>query len=223
MTISSSKSLRVCCYGSSSDRTPEKYKSEAYILGSLLASRGHVCVNGAGSYGCMGAMNEGAAAADGRIVGVIHGMFEVDGDDAHPVFKNATEDDDKIQLVRAYGDDLQERKKLLIKDADALMVLPGGAGTWDELWEMACAINVGFSSLRMVCVNVDGFYEPFRMMLERAEQDQLLYKKPEDIFHFEPTALAAINWIEAQLGDKKTGEYIPTIKKRRTVTIPPSV
>jgi len=136
MTISSSKSLRVCCYGSSSDRTPEKYKSEAYILGSLLASRGHVCVNGAGSYGCMGAMNEGAAAADGRIVGVIHGMFEVDGDDAHPVFKNATEDDDKIQLVRAYGDDLQERKKLLIKDADALMVLPGGAGTWDEVREL---------------------------------------------------------------------------------------
>ena len=54
------RSLRVCCYGSSSSLTPEQYLQEARHVGYLLAKRGHVTVNGAGSYGCMAAMNDGA-------------------------------------------------------------------------------------------------------------------------------------------------------------------
>lgn len=66
--------LRVCCYGSSSSLTPERYRTEARSLGYILARRGHTCVNGAGSFGCMAAMNEGAALGNGHIVGVIHEM-----------------------------------------------------------------------------------------------------------------------------------------------------
>lgn len=44
---------------------------EAYALGKTLALRGHVCVNGAGAYGCMAAMNDGAADHDGHIIGVV--------------------------------------------------------------------------------------------------------------------------------------------------------
>lgn len=64
-----SESLRVVCYGSSSSKTPEKYLDEARALGYILAKRGHVCVNGAGSFGCMAAMNAGAASGNGHIVG----------------------------------------------------------------------------------------------------------------------------------------------------------
>lgn len=45
--------LRICCYGSSSSNTPSKFKREAFKLGYILAKRGHTCVNGAGSFGCM--------------------------------------------------------------------------------------------------------------------------------------------------------------------------
>jgi predicted Rossmann-fold nucleotide-binding protein len=45
--------LRICCYGSSSARTPAKFLKQAWNLGYILAKRGHTCVNGAGSYGCM--------------------------------------------------------------------------------------------------------------------------------------------------------------------------
>ena len=45
--------LRVCCYGSSSANTPSKFLKEAWNLGFILAKRGHTCVNGAGSFGCM--------------------------------------------------------------------------------------------------------------------------------------------------------------------------
>mmetsp|Transcript_17182 Transcript_17182/g.37990 ORF Transcript_17182/g.37990 Transcript_17182/m.37990 type:complete len:210 (-) Transcript_17182:382-1011(-) len=134
--------LRVCCYGSSSSRTPARYTDAAYDLGSILARRGHTCVNGAGSSGCMAAMNSGASDSGGRIVGVIHEKFVVDGSDwlegAHSVFGRGG-----AELLLATGNDLQERKRLLVRDADALVVLPGGPGTWDELWEMACAGHLG--------------------------------------------------------------------------------
>ena len=74
----SSSPLRVTCYGSSSSKTPTPYLQQAFDLGYLLATRGHTCVNGAGSFGCMSAMNDGAVLGNGHIVGVIHEMWLVD-------------------------------------------------------------------------------------------------------------------------------------------------
>jgi hypothetical protein len=62
---------------------------------------------------------------------------------------------------------------------------------------MACARQIGLSKLPIVCVNVDKFYEPFRLMLERASNDQLLQLEPSQIIHFESTAEEAVRWIEA--------------------------
>ncbi|EJK70908.1 hypothetical protein THAOC_07697, partial [Thalassiosira oceanica] len=198
--------LRVCCYGSSSSRTPARYTDAAYDLGSILARRGHTCVNGAGSSGCMAAMNSGASDSGGRIVGVIHEKFVVDGSDwlegAHSVFGRGG-----AELLLATGNDLQERKRLLVRDADALVVLPGGPGTWDELWEMACAGHLGFHSMPIVCVNVDGYYDDFRNMLDKASKDGLLYSEPGAIVHFEDTPEEAVGWVEAQVGDGRiTGD-----------------
>lgn len=201
-----SRPLRVCCYGSSSSRTPAKYLNESRNVGYILAKRGHTCVNGAGSFGCMAALNEGAELGNGHVVGVIHEMFLVDSADwgvvrdggAHPIFDNNSKKTDGPvrEMLVAGGSDLQERKRLLVDKADALIVLPGGPGTWDELWEMACARQIGLSKLPIVCVNVDGFYEPFRIMLERAGEDQLLQLEPSHIVHFERSAEDAVRWIE---------------------------
>jgi predicted Rossmann-fold nucleotide-binding protein len=151
--------LRVCCYGSSSSRTPVAYLNEAYQVGYLLGSRNHICINGAGSFGCMAALNQGASDAGGHIVGVIHEMWLASGEQpshqipsssnkyatnlrdggAHAVFHNgiAQSAPSRRQPIRemlvAGGKDLQERKRLLVENADALIVLPGGPGTWDEV------------------------------------------------------------------------------------------
>jgi uncharacterized protein (TIGR00730 family) len=145
--------LRVCCYGSSSSRTPEKYIDAAYQLGNTLAKRGHTCVNGAGSSGCMAAMNRGADDGGGHIVGVIHEKFVETGSSGgqweegmHTVFhKGSTH-----ELVVASGTDLQERKRLLVEGADAIVVLPGGPGTWDEVSVIGLTI-VTLSFLLRAC------------------------------------------------------------------------
>jgi predicted Rossmann-fold nucleotide-binding protein len=144
------KPLRVCCYGSSSPKTPDKYMNEAYNLGLLLAKRGHTCVNGAGAHGCMSAMNNGAVAGDGHIVGVMHEMFVVDGADwlgvcgTHDAFRTSNSQGGSgptREILIAGGDDLQERKKLLVDKADALVVLPGGPGTFDEVRNYCLTAN----------------------------------------------------------------------------------
>ena len=80
----------------------------------------------------MAAMNNGANDGNGHIVGVIHEKFVVDGsywfEGAHSVFREG-----RNEILIARGNDLQERKKLLVENADALIVLPGGPGTWDEV------------------------------------------------------------------------------------------
>jgi predicted Rossmann-fold nucleotide-binding protein len=147
--------LRITCYGSSSSKTPEKYLTEARNLGYILARRGHTCVNGAGSFGCMAAMNDGAATGEGHIVGVIHEMWLVDGNDwvgevrdggAHKVFHNKNEENSNVirEMLVAGGDDLQERKRLLVENANGLVVLPGGPGTWDECEWIFPAVYTGF-------------------------------------------------------------------------------
>lgn len=141
------RSIRITCYGSSSAKTPVRYLTAASNLGYTLAKRGHICVNGAGSYGCMAAMNDGAVIGNGHIIGVIHEMFVVDNwgegtvvrdGGAHTaLMKSASnnQDDKRTGPIReilvAGGSDLQQRKRLLVEKAEGLVVLPGGPGTWD--------------------------------------------------------------------------------------------
>ena len=201
--------MRVCCYGSSSSNTPERYLDESYKLGTILSKRGHVCVNGAGRTGCMGAMNKAVHDNNGHVIGVIHEMFLEksatrqnpvgdENDGAHFIFKHCTGDEDEVvrKLFIAGGDDLQERKKMLFENADCLCVMPGGCGTWDELWEMACSKSIGLITMPIVVVNVDNFYTPFQNIMIRAFKEKLLYREPDDIIRFESNAEDAIKWLE---------------------------
>jgi uncharacterized protein (TIGR00730 family) len=193
-----------------------------------MAKRGHVCVNGAGSFGCMAAMNDGAVEGNGHIVGVIHEMWltEPEGNDtcnknipsqfagtngapvrdggAHAAFASnnlsqVVKNGPVREILVAGGKNLQERKRLLMEGADALLVLPGGPGTWDELWEAACARGIGLTAIPIVVVNVDGFYDPFLAMMERAYKEEMIKLEPHQLIHYEDNAEDAIRWIEAAL------------------------
>ncbi len=200
--------LRVCCYGSSSKHTKEIYIAEAQSLGYILGKRDHICVNGAGATGCMGAMNQGVLEADGSVVGVIHKMFVSENENkgrsgwvegCHSVFRN----NKKSKLIIVGGDDLQERKRMLVKNADALIILPGGPGTFDELWEMVCSKQIGLIDIPICCVNVDGYYDSFSQMLKRAKTDRFLYKNPGELLCFVESSAEAIEYIEKVTGSKR--------------------
>lgn len=64
----------------------------------------------------------------------------------------------------------------------------GGVGTFDELWEGVAEVSLGFRDVPIVCVNVNGYYDSFQQMLERAFADKLIYRPPNDLLGMEPTA-----------------------------------
>ena len=72
MAAISASPISFCVYGSSSTKTKDKYVEASFALGSEIAKRGHVCVNGGGCNGCMGAMNRGVRSEKGSVIGVIH-------------------------------------------------------------------------------------------------------------------------------------------------------
>jgi hypothetical protein len=80
---------------------------------------------------------------------------------------------------------------------------------------MACSRHLGLVKLPIVCVNVDNFYEPFREMLERAHEDELIKLLPEQIVHFASNSEEAIRWIEEEIEGRDT-KKIPALQRRMT-------
>jgi len=159
-------------FGSSSPRTPATYLAAARELGRLAVAAGWRLRTGAGKDGCMGALTDAALAAGGSVEGVILRLF-LDQGLAHP------------RLVSLeVAEDMRTRKRLLGEGADAVIALPGGPGTWEELWELAVQRQIGVMRIPFVAIDVDGHYAPFRAMLARAASDGLLYGPPEDLLTF---------------------------------------
>ena len=184
-----SSPIKVCCFGSSSARTPQSYLDAAFDLGVLVAERGHVCVNGGGKDGCMGALNRGALSKSGAILGVIHEMWI--GEEEQPC----------IELVVARGTDLAERKRLLFEHADVIISLPGGYGTMDEAFEAIAARQLGLASgAAPIClVNTDGFFDPTVAHLDRMFADGLLRRPWQEVVGVCDTPVAALDWCMEQL------------------------
>ena len=73
------------------------------------------------------------------------------------------------------GNNLQIRKNLLIENVDAIVTLPGGVGTWEELWEavvtLSHQLDKNMKIQEIIIINVDGFYDGFVQQLKRAEKE----------------------------------------------------
>lgn len=95
------------------------------------------------------------------------------------------------------GADLSERKQALLDNADCIIVLPGGVGTFDEFWDAICGKSLGMKGLDrkpIVLVNLDGFYDGFAMQMKRAYKDGILYGKAETYYHVANDVLSALEY-----------------------------
>lgn len=182
--------MNVCVFGSSSKNTNEAYTKCAFRLGELIAERGHTCVNGAGRFGVMGAVNSGCDSKGGKIIGVIHSIFCVDASE-HPHIKD---------MVVVGGIDLYQRKLELFNNSDCILVLPGGVGTFDELWDGVTARSLGMKgmSTKPICiVNIDGYFDGSLQQMRRAKADGILYDDVSEYFQVENDVESALAWCEA--------------------------
>lgn len=186
--------MKICVFGSSSVQTKQVYTDAAFNLGCLIAEGGHVCVNGAGLYGVMGATIRGCRSKGGKVLGIIHEAFCVD----------SAEDRNVDELIFVGGKGLNERKDRLFDESDCFLVLPGGVGTFDEFFDGVCSRSLnmkGLGSKKFCLVSINGFYEGFRLQMKRAMEDGVLYLDYEKFFHIAPDVQSAYDWCIANLND----------------------
>ncbi|MEP1124978.1 MAG: TIGR00730 family Rossman fold protein [Ilumatobacter sp.] len=153
---SASRSIAVFC-GSSAGRSPT-YRSVAEAVGVALAERGCRLVYGGGHVGLMGAVADATLSAGGSVTGVITEQLlalEV----AH---QGLTE----LEVVA----DMHLRKARMAELADGVIVLPGGFGTFEEMFEILTWNQLGILSMPVVLLDVDGFYTPLVELVAGAVQ-----------------------------------------------------
>lgn len=161
------KRLAVFC-GSSAGRDPE-YRKAAQALGGLLALRGIGLVYGGASVGLMGAVADAARAADGEVIGVIPQAL-VDREVAHP----------HLSDLRVVGS-MHERKALMAELADGFIALPGGLGTFEELFEIWTWAQLGSHRKPVALLNVAGYYDGLLGFLDRCVNEAFVRPTHRDM------------------------------------------
>ena len=139
-------------------------------VGSTIAARGMGVVYGGGHVGLMGAVADAALEAGGHVLGVIPG-FMVEKELAHA---GLTE----LMIVH----DMHERKMRMHQRSDAVIALPGGFGTMDELFELLTWRQLGLHAKPIGLLNVNGFYTPLLDQVARMERDGFLHG-PTRVIH----------------------------------------
>ena len=151
---SNAKGFAVCVYcGARSGKNPA-YHTEATALGQVLAGEGWQLVYGAGDVGLMGAVARSAQAAGGDTLGVI------------PVHLLKMEVG-KTDLTRfVVTETMHERKKVMYMNSDAIVVLPGGAGSLDEFFEVLTWRQLGLHAKPIFLLNTQGYWTPLVALID---------------------------------------------------------
>ena len=154
------KSVAVFCASANGARP--QYAAAAEELGRTLAECGIGLIYGGGKTGLMGAVADGAMAAGGYVVGVIPHVL-VDLEVAH---------DGVSELL--VTSTMHTRKALMAERADAFIILPGGYGTLEEMYEVLAWQTLKIHSKPVVLLNVDGFYDTMLAFLDVCDREGML-------------------------------------------------
>ncbi|HEY4487647.1 MAG TPA: TIGR00730 family Rossman fold protein [Candidatus Paceibacterota bacterium] len=160
----------------------EPYTSAATEFAAVLAKNGHTLVWGGSNSGTMKVIADAAQGAGGRIVGI----------SVEPIKERARQDADELVIAKNWP----ERRQLLLERADAVCVLAGGLGTLDEITEVLEYKKQELHNKPVVFLNTNGFYDGFRMQLERMDKEGFLPKALSEYLFFAQTPHEAIEYIE---------------------------
>lgn len=156
------KELSVVVYCASSTEIDRVYVDAATRLGELLAENGITCINGAGCQGLMGALNDSIIHRGGKVKGVIP-RFMVDAGWCH----------DRLTET-IITETMHDRKAYMANSADAVIALPGGLGTLEELAEILTWKQLGLYKNSIVMLNVNDYYTPLLLFLEKMMEEKFL-------------------------------------------------
>lgn len=160
----------VCVYCGSSDKMSEVYLNSARRMGAAIARRGLVLAYGAGCTGMMGAVADGALGVGGEVVGVIPEMFAT-GTLMHTGLT-------RLEIVAS----MHARKQRLVDISDAFIALPGGYGTFEELFEILTWAQIGLHNKPVGLLNDQQYFDPLISAIEHAREEGFMYAEHRSLF-----------------------------------------
>ncbi len=160
------KSIAVFCGSKSGNNT--LFETHATALGHILATKDVTLIYGGGGKGIMGAVANAVLQNNGKIIGIIPQLL-MEWEAHH---KGLTE----LMVVT----DMHTRKKMLYEKCDAAIILPGGFGTLDELFEMLTWNQLSIHNKKIFILNTAGFYDYLLAHAKMLQEENFLYDKLED-------------------------------------------
>jgi uncharacterized protein (TIGR00730 family) len=153
---------RICVFCGSNRGHDGVYVDAARSLGRLFAREGIGLVYGGGSVGLMGELADAVLGAGGEVTGVIpHALW------AREVGHRGLTD---LRIV----DTMHERKAMMADLSDAFIALPGGLGTFEEIFEIWTWAQLGLHAKPLGFLDVNGFYAPLMQFLDRAMKERFV-------------------------------------------------
>ena len=156
---------RICVFSGSSDGRRPAYREAAAELGRTLVARGFDLVYGGAHVGLMGAVADATLAAGGEVIGVIPEAL-VTRELAHTGLTD-------IRVVSS----MHERKALMADLSDGFIALPGGWGTFEELFEVLTWGQLGLHAKPCGLLNVEGYFDPLLVFLQHAFDEQFVRRE----------------------------------------------
>jgi uncharacterized protein (TIGR00730 family) len=153
----------ICVYCGSADNLRPEYLQAASQMGAAIARRGLELWYGAGRTGLMGAVADGALKAGGRVIGVIPEIFNT------PMLAHMG-----LTRLEVVGS-MHERKQRLAQAADSFVALPGGYGTFEELFEILTWSQIGLHQKPVGVLNSLGYFDPLLSLVEHARREGFIY------------------------------------------------
>ena len=162
----------ICVYCSSKDEVANVYKDAAAELGHSLAEKGISLVYGGGDKGLMGIVSHSAMDADGRVVGFM------------PRHLQAIERPALNITEFHFVDSMHARKQSMFEHADVFLVLPGGFGTLDEIFEIITWRQIGLHEKPIVFININNYWSPLKTLIDSIIGQHFASTDHREFFHF---------------------------------------
>lgn len=175
----------LCIYCGSSTGTNPRFLEEAKAAGAQIAAEGLTLVYGGGRVGLMGAVADAALAAGGKVVGVMPADL-VSQEIAHTGLSD-------LIVVNS----MHERKWRMAELSDGFLCLPGGPGTFEEIFEQWTWALLGFHAKPCGFVNIDGYYEALRTTIQQMADNGFIAQRYVDMLVYADSTPQAIERFRA--------------------------
>lgn len=174
----------VCVYCASSSNVDKQYTNAAYSLGRLLAEEKICCVFGAGKTGLMGELAKGVMDNSGEIIGIIPEFM----------IEQGWGNEDLTEMI--VTPTMHIRKENMANLSEAVIAMPGGCGTLEELMEIITWKQLGLFSGTIIILNINNYYSPLIEMLERAVEERFMRDEHRSIWQVASTPEDAIRIVQ---------------------------